>query len=187
MLSKIQIIISTVICFLILSSCQQTKILDDVVFDNTLLNYINFNAGKKEINVTYEAILNEPFIEHVMSKSPTTRIVLWLENNINKFGNENKLVIDIQKASITKTSIDTKTQVAGINKKQNELLYELNFVIQFILYNDSDQILSTVQAKVFRSTTSSNFISLNERDRILDKLTLDSLHDLSDKSLELIK
>ena len=187
MLNKILIIIVAVISFLLLSSCQKSQILDDVIFDNTLLNYIDFNVGKKEINVTYKATLNEPFIDHVMSKSPTTRVISWLENNINKFGNENKLVINIQKASIAKTSFDREVQVAGINKKQNEYLYELNFKVLFILYNDSDQILATVQAEAFHSTTSSEFISLNERDRILDKLTLDSLQSLSDKSFELIK
>ena len=40
---------------------------------------------------------------------------------------------------------------------------------------------------MFRSTTSGKFISLNERDRILDNLTLDALRDLSNKSVELLK
>ena len=57
----------------------------------------------------------------------------------------------------------------------------------FLLYNDSDQILATAKTEVFRSTTSSKFISLNERDKILDNLVMDSLIDLSNKSVELLK
>ena len=57
----------------------------------------------------------------------------------------------------------------------------------FLLYNDSDNILATTKVEVFRSTTSGKFISLNERNRILDNITLDSLRDLSIKSDELLK
>ena len=187
MFIKIQLIFLAFICFLVLSSCQKTEFLDDVVFDNSLLTNMSFNAGKKEINVTYEATFNEPFIDHVMTTSPTTRVISWLENNVNNFGIMNNIVIDIQKASIARKGFDREVKVAGISKKQNEYIYELNFEVLFLLYNDSDQILATTQVEVFRSTTSSQFISLNERDRILDKLTLDSLRDLSNKSVEVLK
>ena len=72
------------------------------------------------------------------------------------------------------------------SKNFRELIL-LNFEVLFLLYNDSDQILATAKTEVFRSTTSSKFISLNERDRILDNLTLDSLRDLSNKSVEVLK
>ena len=187
MFNKIQFIFLAFICFLVLSSCQKTEFLDDVVFDNSFLTNMSFNAGKKEIKVTYEATFNEPFIDHVMATSPTTRAISWLENNVNNFGIMNKIVIDIQKASIARKEFDREVKVAGISKKQNEYIYELNFEVLFLLYNDSDQILATAKTEVFRSTTSSKFISLNERDRILDNLTLDSLRDLSNKSVELLK
>ena len=187
MFNKIQSIILMFICLLVLLSCQKTELLEDVVFDNSLLNNVSFNAGKKEIKVTYEVTFNEPFIDHVMATSPTTRVISWLESNVNDFGIMNKIVIDIQKASIARKEVDREVKVAGISKKQNEYIYELNFEVLFLLYNDSDQILATAKTEVFRSTTSSKFISLNERDRILDNLTLDSLRDLSNKSVEVLK
>ena len=187
MINKIYRITSIFICFLILSSCQKTVIYDDVVFDNSLLNNINIIAEKKEIQVSYVPILSESFIDYVMETSPTKRVIWWLEDNINHFGTENKLVIDIQNASIARKGIDKEINVAGIVKKKNDYLYELNFKVLFLLYNDSDQILATTKVEVSRSTTSSQFISLNERNRILDNLILDSLKDLSNKSIELIK
>ena len=189
MLGKIQLIIITFICFLLLSSCQKTEFLDEVVFDNTLLNNISLNAEKKEINVSYETTFNESYIDHVLEISPTKRIISWLENNINNFGTLNKIVIDVQRASIIRKEIDSeiKVNIGGITKKQKEYLYELKFEVLFLLYNDSDQILSTTIVEIFRSTTSSQFISLNERNNILDNLILDSLTDLSNKSVELLK
>ena len=189
MINKIYRITSIFICFLILSSCQKNVIYEDVVFNNSLLNNINIMAEKKEIQVSYVSILNEPFIDYVMETSPTKRVIWWLEDNINHFGTENKLVIDIQNASIVRKGInkEVKVNVAGIVKNQNDYLYELNFKILFLLYDDSDQILATTKVEVSRSTTSSQFISLNESTRILDNLILDSLRDLSNKSIELIK
>ena len=189
MFLKIQFIILTFICFLVFSSCQKTEFLEDIVFDNSLLNNISFIAEEKEIKVSYETNFNETYIDHVMEISPTMRISSWLENNINNFGTFNKIVANIQKASIIRQEVDSeiKIKVGGITKKQNEYLYELNFEVLFLLYNDNDQLLATTKVEVFRSTTSGKFISLNERDRILDNLTLDALRDLSNKSVELLK
>ena len=189
MFLKIQFIIITFICFLVLSSCQKTEFLEDIVFDNSLLNNISFIAEEKEIKVSYETNFNETYIDHVMEISPTMRISSWLENNINNFGTFNKIVANIQKASIIRQEVDSeiKIKVGGITKKQNEYLYELNFEVLFLLHNDNDQLLATTKVEVFRSTTSGKFISLNERDRILDNLTLDALRDLSNKSVELLK
>ena len=187
MLNKISFIFIVIISLLVLSSCQNTQLLEDVVFDNSLLNKITVNAENKEINVSYETTFDEPFIDHVMETLPTTRIISWLENNISNFGTENKLVIDIQNASIARKDINSKINVAGIVKKQNEYLYELNLEVFFILYNDSSQILATTKTEVLHSTTSSKFISLNEREQILDNLTKDALKELSNKSVELLK
>ena len=187
MFNKIQSIILTFVCLLVLLSCQKTELLEDVVFDNSLLNKININAENKEIKVSYETKFNEPFIENVMEILPKTRIISWLENNIINFGTENKFVIEIQNASIIRKDINREVNVAGIIKTQNEYFYELNFEVFFILYNDSNQIIATTKTEVLHSTTSSKFISLNERDKILDNLVMDSLIDLSNKSVELLK
>ena len=183
MFLKIQFIILTFICFLVFSSCQKTEFLEDIVFDNSLLNKININAENIEIKTSYETKFDEPFIDHVMKILPAKRILSWLNNNFVNYGTENRLVIDIQNASIIKKNIDREINVAGIIKKQNEYFYESNFIVFFTLYNDSNQILATTKTEVLRSTTSSKFISLNERDNILDNLTIDSLSNILCKSL----
>ena len=189
MFNKIKFLLFTFSCFFIFSSCQKNEFLDEIVFDNSLLNSISFIAEKKEIKVSYDTTFDESYIDHVMEISPTRRIASWLEYNINNFGTFNKIVIDINKASITRKEIDSKikVEVAGISKEKKEYIYELNFKVLFLLYNDSDQVLAFTEAEIYRSTTSSLFISLNERNRILDNLTLNALKDLSNKSIELLK
>ena len=189
MFNKINFLLSIFLCFFIFLSCQKNEFLDEIVFDNSLLNSISFIAEKKEIKISYDTTFDESYIDHVMIISPAQRINSWLENNINNFGTFNKIVIDINKASITRKEIDSKikVEVAGISKEKKEYIYELNFKVFFHLYNDSDQVLAITEAEVYRSTTSSLFISLNERNRILDNLTLSALKDLSNKSVELLK
>ena len=189
MFNKINFLLSIFLCFFIFLSCQKNESLEEIVFDNSLLNSISFIAEKKEIKISYDTTFDESYIDHVMIISPAQRINSWLKNNINNFGTFNKIVIDINKASITRKEIDSKikVEVAGISKEKKEYIYELNFKVFFHLYNDSDQVLAITEAEVYRSTTSSLFISLNERNRILDNLTLSALKDLSNKSVELLK
>ena len=167
-------------------SCK-TSTLEKIVFDHSNLNKFSFNVYEKKIKISYKSTLNDSFIEHVMKTSPAERVHAWLENNISNFGTMNKLEVNIQEASVLRKEITTEKKVAGVMKQQDEYLYELNFLVKFNLYNDDKKLLATSDIKVSRSTTSSEFISLNERDHILNKLTLNSLNDLSDKSLELLK
>ena len=189
MFNKLNFLLSIFLCFFIFLSCQKNEFLDEIVFDNSLLNSISFIAEKKEIKISYDTTFEESYIDHVMIISPAQRINSWLENNINNFGNFNKILIDIKKASITRKEIDSKikVEVVGISKEKKEYIYELNFKVIFLLYNESDQVLAFTEAEVYRSTTSSLFISLNERNRILNNLTLNALIDLSNESVELLK
>tara|TARA_B100001123_G_C15224227_1_gene992542 strand:+ start:46 stop:633 length:588 start_codon:yes stop_codon:yes gene_type:complete len=187
MIRKIQNILIFLTFFLFLFACQKEEYLENIIFDNSLLSNISINSAEKEINISYEAKIDDPFIDHVMVTSPKTRIISWLENNIINFGTKNKIIINIEEASISKKEVEREVKLAGVTKNQKEDLYELIFKVSFILFNDNDEILGTAKAKVLRSTTSAKFISLNERDRILDSLTLDGIKDLSDKSVELIK
>ena len=59
--------------------------------------------------------------------------------------------------------------------------------MNFILYDDADLILATTHVGVNRSTTSGKYISINERNHILDSLTLEAIRDVTTKSIELLK
>jgi len=167
-------------------SCQKTELLDEIVFDNTLLKKININAEFTEIDNSYEYKVSEPFIDHAMLITPYQRIESWLEDNVFIFGSTNKFVVNIKEASIIQNEIINKDENKNITDSK-EYYYEINILMNFILYDDSDLILATTNVKVKRSTTSSMFISINERNHILDSLTLEAITDVTNKSVELLK
>ena len=90
MFKIIKLILVFIITSLFLLSCQKIESFDEVVYDNSLLQNISINAEKKEIVISYESTLNEPFVDHEMEKSPANRIISWIDDNINNFGTMNK-------------------------------------------------------------------------------------------------
>ena len=66
-------------------------------------------------------------------------------------------------------------------------MYEANFLVEFILYNDDNAILANTIVEAKRTTTSGKFISLDENEKIIDNLIYDCLIDFTKKSNELIK
>ena len=59
-----------------------------------------------EINKKYNSVFSQNNIEEQIQQSPIDVIVEWHNKNILKIGNENKLVINILDASITKNEIE---------------------------------------------------------------------------------
>jgi len=168
-----------------LFSCQPVTITQDVVFDNSLLSKISIHAEQKIINNNYDIKYTEPYIDYSLDKPPILRLNNWLDENIVVFGSENILKINILDASIS------KIERANSDKKKfaekSEYFYEIHFVIEFVLIGDNDLILAIVKAESTNSTTSSKYISINEKERIIDGLILISLEDISNKSEELFK
>ena len=60
-------------------------------------------------------------------------------------------------------------------------------MIEFEIFDDNNFMFASINAETERSTTSSKFISLSEKERILDTLILEALIDITLKSDELLK
>ena len=183
------ILIKKFITILVLSglifSCQPVEIMDDIVFNNNLLPKISLNAGNKNVNQLYETNYVDPYIDHSIKTSPLVRVNNWLNDNIHIFGTQNDLAINIIDASLIRIK-----KLNDNEKKYNEkeiYFYEVNFFLEYILYDNAGTVLATTKVYSKRSTTSSKFISLNEQERIIDSIILDALIDLSSKSEELLK
>ena len=84
-----------------------------------------------------------------------------------------------------------KSEVPNTNKRKygekTIFLFELSFLVEFILYDDSKFVLANSIVEAKRTTTSGKFISLMESEKIIDTLILDCLIDFSKKSEELIQ
>ena len=167
------------------SSCNKIEVLDEIVFDYDQLPKIAFSAEQKKVIETYETKFSDPFIDYSLPKPPKEHLKSWIESNFAIIGTENKLIINIIDSSLT------KSEVANANAKKYEektiYLFEINYLAEYILYDDSNAILSSTIVETKRSITSGKFISLMELDRIIESLILDALIDFAKKTEELIK
>jgi len=178
-------IFKIIILFFILVSCQPIEVLDDVIFDYNQLPKISINAKEKLVNEVYEINYTEPYIDDSIKVSPISRLNDWISQNISIFGSENNITINIIDASIKKTERENKEKKKFHEK--TEYFYKIHFLIEFHLYNDSNFLLATINVETNRTTTSGKFISLNEKEFILDTLILNALRDISVKSEKLLR
>ena len=180
----LKLIIFLILLFVI-PSCNKIEVLEEIVFDYKQLPKIVFSAEQKRIKETYEAKYSVPFIDHSLPQPPKEHLKSWIESNFAIIGTENKLIINIIDSSLT------KSEVANANAKKYEektiYLFEINYLAEYILYDDSNAILSSTTVETKRSITSGKFISLMESDRIIESLILDALTDFAKKTEELIK
>ena len=159
--------------------------LDKVVFDYKLLPIIEISAKQIDIIESYESKYAEPYIDYSLDNSPNEYLTKWIKSNINLIGTQNKLTINILDASLKKTEI--LNEEAKKYVEQSVFLFELNFLVEYILFDDSDFIIASTIVEINRTTTSGKHISIIESNLITDNLILESLRDFSNKSEELIK
>jgi len=167
------------------TSCNKVEVLDEIVFDYNQLPKFVFSAEQIKVKETYETKFSDPFIDYSLPKPPKEYLKSWIESNFAIIGTENTLIINIIDSSLK------KSEVANVNANTYEektvFLFEINYLAEYILYDDSNTILSTTTVGTKRSVTSGKFISLMESDRIIDSLILEALIDFTKKTEELIK
>ena len=164
----------TLILFLVLS-CQPVEILAPIEIDTAKLDTISINSKNIEINKKYNSLFSQNNIEEQIQKSPIDLIVEWHNNNIFQIGNENKLVINILDASITKNEIENVD--AKKYEEKTIYKYELFFLVEYELYDDSGFLKANTTVQTSRSTTSQKYISLNEVEIIINELLLTTMKD----------
>jgi len=72
-------------------------------------------------------------------------------------------------------------------KEKTIFLFEINYLVEFILYDNNNYILASIIVEANRNTTSGKYISIQESEKIIDYLIFNSLRDFSNKAQELIK
>lgn len=173
------------ISLFVILSCTKVEIIDEIVFDYNQLPKILFSAEEKTVKETYETKFSDPFIDHSLPISPKEHLKNWIESNFTTIGTENILIINIIDSSLKKSEI--KNADANKYEEKTIFLFEINYLAEYILYDDSNAILSITKVETKRSITSGKFISLMESERIIDALILEALTDFAKKTEELIK
>ena len=175
----------SIFLFLFIFSCQSIEKIDEVVFDNSQLSKFEILSKNIEIKTTFEKKISETYIGHTLRLDPSQRIINWVNDNFKAIGSENKFEVVILDASLIKIEFENK-DAKNFDEKKN-YKYKLFYLIEFNLYDDSNNLTASTLVEVFRSTTSGVYISLQEREKIIDDLIYLSLVDLSFESQQLLK
>ena len=166
-------------------SCQPVEKLDTIVFDNNQFTKFDIVSSNIEINQIFEKNFSDPYIGHTLKVEPSERIISWVNDNFKSVGNENIFVISILDASLLQTEFEN-TEAKNFDEKIN-YKYDLFYLIEFNLFNDSRDLIATTVVETSRSTTSGLYISIHEKENIINDLIYQSLSDLSSESNTLLK
>ena len=171
--------------FAFIISCQPIEQIEEVVFDNSQLSKINILSKDIEVKTTFEKKITDPYIGHTLRIEPSQRIANWINDNFKAIGNENKLEVVILDSSLLKTAFENK-DTKNFDEKKN-YKYELFYLIEFNLYDDSNNLVASTLVETIRSTTSGDYISIQNTEKVIDDLVYLSLLDLSLESNKLLK
>jgi len=170
---------------LIYYSCQPIEKIEQVVFDNNQFSQFNILTDSIEIIEIFDKKISKPYIGHTLIVSPSQRIVNWVNDNFSAIGNENKFNVTILDASLTQIQFENK-EAKNFDEK-NHYKYELFYLVEFNLYDDFNNLIASTLVETSRSTTSGAYISIQEKEHIINDLVYLSLTDLSKESEKLIK
>ena len=164
-----------VIIFLYVLSCQPVEIIEPVTFDYSKLDKISISANEIIINSEYKPKFSNKNIEDQIPNPPINIIKEWNNQNILNFGKENKLIINILDASIIKQEVNNIE--AEKYEEKTVFKYKIFFLVEYELYDNSNFLIANTTVQSSRSTTSKKYISLNERDIVINNLLHDALKD----------
>ena len=164
-----------VIIFLYVLSCQPVEIIEPVTFDYSKLDKISISANEIIINSEYKPKFSNKNIEDQIPNPPINIIKEWNNRNILNFGKENKLIINILDASIIKQEVNNIE--AEKYEEKTLFKYKILFLVEYELYDNSNFLIANTTIESSRSTTSKKYISLNERDIVINNLLHDALKD----------
>ena len=164
-----------VIIFLYVLSCQPVEIIEPVTFDYSKLDKISISANEIIINSEYKPKFSNKNIEDQIPNPPINIIKEWNNQNILNFGKENKLIINIWDASIIKQEVNNIE--AEKYEEKTVFKYKIFFLVEYELYDNSNFLIANTTVESSRSTTSKKYISLNERDIVINNLLHNALKD----------
>ena len=165
---------------LTLIACQPTEKVNHIVFDNNQFAHFDILSTSIEIKEIFEKKISDPYIGHTLKINPSERIINWINDNFKPIGNENIFNVTILDASITQTQFENKD--AKNFDEKNNYIYELFYLLEFSLFDDSGNLVASTLVETSRSTTSGVYISIQEKENIIDDLIYNSLVDISSET-----
>ena len=173
-----------IIPFIFILTCQPIEKNQQVVFDNNQFTKFDILSKKIEIKKIFEKKITDPFIGHTLKVSPDQRIINWINDNFKAIGSENNFVVNILDASIIQTEF--KIDDAKNFDEKNNFKYEIFYLVEYNLFDNTNNLIASTLVEITRSTTSGVYISIQDKENIINDLIYQGLVDLSNESKILI-
>ena len=173
-----------IVPFIFILACQPIEKNQQVVFDNNQFTKFDILSKKIEIKKIFEKKISDPYIGYTLKISPDQRIVNWITDNFNPIGNENNFIVNILDASIIQTEF--KIDDAKNFDEKNNFKYEVFYLVEFNLFDNTNNLIASTLVEITRSTTSGVYISIQDKENIINDLVYLALLDLTNESKILI-
>ena len=168
--------------FLALVACSTpapTQVLPKLTFSH--LAPIKFDVETVEISNLYKAPNDWAYIEDQFPTSPANAIRTWAIERLKPVGNAGSgtLRIVINQASIREHDLKLDKSFKGAFTKQQSSRYDMNIDVALELIDGAGKKVGFSAAKVDRSITTREDISLNDRDKRWFETTEKAMEDFN--------
>lgn len=140
---------------------------------------IGLDVGSIEVVNEYREPLSRPHVEHLVPVNPGRTMERWASDRLTASGTQfNRAVLRVKEASIVEEKLRTTTGLRGtFTNEQSERYTATAEAVLEILDNRGSRI-GMAEARVQRSRTVPEDITLNDRERAWYELTETTLRDL---------
>ena len=168
--------------FLVLGACSTpapTQVLPKLTFLH--LAPMKFDVVTVEIDIPYKAPNDRVYIEDQFPTSPANAIRTWAIERLKPVGNvgSGTLRIVINQASVREHDLKLDKSFKGAFTKQQSIRYDMNIDVALELIDGAGKKVGFSAAKVDRSITTREDISLNDRDKRWFETTEKAMEDFN--------
>lgn len=145
------------------------------------------DVGQLEIVPEYVPTGRKPNIEHLMPLSPENATVRWAQDRLRPMGRTGFARVLIKDAKVVEVSLKTDAGFTGMFKDQQAQRYDGSLDVAIQILDERHFPIADVVARATRSQTISENATMNERDQLLNQISLALIKDIDSQMDSLIR
>ena len=139
---------------------------------------ITLDVASIEVESTYVPPMKEPNVDHLLPLTPSNAVRLWVSQRLKAGGTAGRARVIIHDAAIVEQDLERTEGVRGWFTKDQSQKYEGRIRVEIVVDGTARGYAGSASAAVARSTTVTEDISLNEREKTMMALVNDLATDL---------
>ena len=140
---------------------------------------IRLDAAEVEIVETYRPPLRAPHVEHRFPLTPLAAMRRWAVDRIEAAGETRRVRFVIADARVVAVPLKVREGLRGLLRREQEVRYDAAFEARVEVGTERGRRESFATARVVRSRTAPEDMTLAERDRLFLEMTADVMKELN--------